>query len=119
MTEAFINCVHKLLTQWKLQSAPFIISEDGTALEARLSVRVLNDHQYDTVQVFGLCGGSYLVRMSKGIVHMMVMVGSGISCMYNDRCMHNDRLDMCMYNDKCMYNDRCIAMIPVDATTCL
>ena len=57
----FFNVVIDLMTKWGLHDAPFIISEDGTALQMRIDITTHNKEVY----VFGLGPCSFKVTSER------------------------------------------------------
>lgn len=56
-----------LLQKWGLRDAPCVISEDGTALQARVDIQATRGQ----VRVFGLCGGSFVVTSVEDLLQQL------------------------------------------------
>lgn len=54
---AFFDNAASLIKAWGLIDAPFMLSEDGSALQMRIDITVRDSK----IHVFGLCGGSFQV----------------------------------------------------------
>lgn len=70
---AFIDVVEEVLTLFGIREAPFIIAEDGTALQMRVDID-FNVNKKE-IYVFGLCGGSYTISSPGELRQLIATVG--------------------------------------------
>ena len=69
----FFDVIAQTLDAYKLKHLPFIVAEDGTAVQMRIDVDY--DAAKQEVYVFGVCGGSYIVTTPSELVDLVKRYG--------------------------------------------